>query len=132
MSVFTLRRAAMGVRLRRVARGMVWRLITLWAWVWVWPTRSGGITGFIFGFIEETFVGELAQHRRVGMAHVTGLTVVRLERPRVGIRVVIFTVRSKGSVRWAIFVHVRGKFQGGEVLVESFDGHSTSEMEVRL
>lgn len=96
------------------------------AWVWIWHANSGTIAGFVVGFLVLVFVADIGPRRWVRMTWAADLTVARMKKPRLGIRMVAFAIRREERVRWALIVHVGGKVRGGEVLVESSDGHASS------
>lgn len=116
------KRARVGVRLLSVARERVWiaafkgtRKGVWWvtfrgAWVRIWPARGSEATGFIVGFVTLTFVLALRPWRWVGMAWMADITVARLYRPRVGIRMVTCAMgreeRARGTLLFCVCIRV--------------------------
>lgn len=110
---------------RGAGKGVRWMTFCR-AWVWILLAKGGAIAGLVVDFLDLVFVADLGPRRWVRMAWAADLTVARMKRPRLGIRMVAFTMRREERVRWALLVHVGGKVRGGEVLVERSDGHASS------
>lgn len=130
------KRARVGVRLLSVARENVWLAAVRGTRKGVWwvtfcgtrvrirAARGSEVTGFVVGFVTLDFVVGLRPRRWVGMAWTADITVASLYRPgRVGIRMVPCAIDRKERVRGALTFCVCGRVQGGQVLVESSDGH---------